>query len=561
LNPSGDKGTRFNRPLIYVLAAIIMAIILAAGLLAAVPPVSRDALTHHLAVPKIYIDHGRMVELPEIVPSYFPMNLDLLFLVPLIWGNDILPKYIHMVFGFLTAFFLYRYLRDRLNPIYGLLGVLFFLSLPIILQLSITVYVDLGLIFFSTAAIICLLEWEQGGWRSRKLIGAAIFCGLALGTKYNGLVVFLILTLMVPVLAGRKTATPAGPNAKATHSTAIVISTLLFVTIALLFFAPWALRNLVWTGNPLFPLYDAMFNPQNPYVETRLNPFAMRRLVYGESIWQTLLVPIRIFFQGQDDVPALFDGRLNPFLLPLAVVGLFSSKGQSSSLRFDKAVWGGYALLFILLVFFTRDMRIRYIAPAIPPLVILSVFGVKNLSDGFGRLSSRTAGQAFQIGTSLVVISFLVLNAGYFYQKWQQVRPMDYLSGETDRAAYITRHRPEYPVVQYANQHLTDGDRILCIFLGNRRYYFEIDTHFYEWAHFKKMVAAAPNAKAISVVLTEQGNTHVMLGLEGLQYWSQHNMTMEDQDKVRQWMKHHIELVTLRNNYALFKLSAGPAIK
>ena len=131
--------------------------------LAAVPPVSRDALTHHLAVPKLYIAQGRMLELPEIIPSYFPMNLDLLYLIPLLWGNDIIPKYIHMLFGLFTALLLYRYLRDRLNQIYGLLGVLLFLSLPIIIQLSITVYVDLGLIFFSTAALIYLLEWRQSG--------------------------------------------------------------------------------------------------------------------------------------------------------------------------------------------------------------------------------------------------------------------------------------------------------------------------------------------------------------------------------------------------------------
>jgi hypothetical protein len=544
-----------------LLAASIVAIILAVSLLAAVPPVSRDALTHHLAVPKIYIDHGRMVELPDIIPSYFPMNLDLLFLVPLIWGNDILPKYIHMAFGFLTAFFLYRYLRDQLNPTYGLLGVLFFLSLPIILQLSITVYVDLGLIFFSTAALIYLLEWRQSGWRYRKLIGAAIFCGLALGTKYNGLVVFLILTLMVPVIAGRKAATPAGRDVKATHSATIVSYSLLFVTIALLLFAPWALRNLLWTGNPLFPLYDAVFNPQNPYVETRLNPFAMRRMVYGESIWQTLLVPIRIFFQGQDDVPALFDGRLNPFLLPLAIMGMFPSKRQPPGLQFDKAVWGGFALLFILIVFFTRDMRIRYIAPIIPPLVILSIFGVKNLFERFGQSYKRFADYTLQITAVLFVISFVFLNAVYLYQQWHQVRPLDYLDGEVGRVAYITRHRPEYPIIRYANQHLSDDDQILCIFLGNRRYYFEKKTSFYEWSQFKNLVAGVPDAQAVSDAMTLQGHTHVLIGLEGFTYWSRQNLTPKDQDKVSQWLKHQLKLIKEKNDYALFKIQSKPSTK
>jgi hypothetical protein len=118
----------------------LLVLIMIILVLSAVPPVSRDALTHHLAVPKLYIKNGCMLELPEIIPSYFPMNLDMLFLIPLLWGNDILPKYIHMAFGLFTAVLLYRYLRNRLNRIYGILGMLLFLSLPIIVQLAITVY-------------------------------------------------------------------------------------------------------------------------------------------------------------------------------------------------------------------------------------------------------------------------------------------------------------------------------------------------------------------------------------------------------------------------------------
>ena len=51
--------------------------------LSSVPPVGRDALTHHLRVPKLYLDNGGMVELPSISFSYYPMNLDLLYLLPL----------------------------------------------------------------------------------------------------------------------------------------------------------------------------------------------------------------------------------------------------------------------------------------------------------------------------------------------------------------------------------------------------------------------------------------------------------------------------------------------
>lgn len=38
-----------------------------------------------------------------------------------------------------------------------------------------------------------------------------------------------------------------------------------------------------------------------------------------------------------------------------------------------------FSILYILIVFFQQDMRIRWIGPAIPPLVILSAYGLKNI--------------------------------------------------------------------------------------------------------------------------------------------------------------------------------------
>ena len=113
-----------NRLLILFISILIIAV----GILCWVPPVSRDALTHHLAVPKLYMEHGGIHEIPSIPASYNPMNLDLLYLIPLYFGNDIIPKFIHLSFALLTAWLIFGYLKRRLNSVYALLGVIFFLS-------------------------------------------------------------------------------------------------------------------------------------------------------------------------------------------------------------------------------------------------------------------------------------------------------------------------------------------------------------------------------------------------------------------------------------------------
>ncbi|MBU1570069.1 MAG: hypothetical protein KKE00_06065 [Proteobacteria bacterium] len=107
---------------IYIILAGVAAVLaVSVIILSSVPPVSRDALTHHLAVPKLYLNHGGMYEIPSVIFSYYPMNLDLLYLIPLYFGNDIVPKYIHFLFALLTAFLVHGYLKKRTNTLLALL--------------------------------------------------------------------------------------------------------------------------------------------------------------------------------------------------------------------------------------------------------------------------------------------------------------------------------------------------------------------------------------------------------------------------------------------------------
>ena len=254
--------------------AATVSLVLAILVLAAVPPVDRDALTHHLAVPKLYLKYGGLVEIPWVPFSYYPMNLDLLYMIPLYFGNDIIPKYIHFAFALLTGCLIFGYLKQRTGKsLYGFFGALLFISLPIVIKLSITVYVDLGLIFFSTASLLYILRWAADGYSARHLILAGVFCGLALGTKYNGLVTFFLLACLVPVLyvRGEGVALPCGKkpdgsgNGLQRHggraALKAVASGVVFSVVALAVFSPWMIRNFIWTRNPVYPLYNSVFNP------------------------------------------------------------------------------------------------------------------------------------------------------------------------------------------------------------------------------------------------------------------------------------------------------------
>ena len=203
---AAEASSRTERILCLVMACVLAGILIIEVLLCLMPPVSRDALIHHLAIPKLWIRHGGFFETPWADFSYFPMNVDLLYLVPLLFGNDRVPAFIHLLFGWGTGYLVYRYLKNHAGRVWGLLGLLVFVSTPMVIRLSITAYVDLGMIFFTTASVLSYLRWRDGGYEDVKwLLLAAVCMGLAAGTKYNALISWLFLGGAVCFLYARDT--------------------------------------------------------------------------------------------------------------------------------------------------------------------------------------------------------------------------------------------------------------------------------------------------------------------------------------------------------------------
>jgi len=536
-------------PLLVLLVILVFCMII----LASVPPVSKDALVHHLAVPKLYLKHGGMYEIPSLLFSYYPMNLDLLYLVPLYFGNDIVPKFIHFLFALLTAWLIYHYLKRRTSIPYALLGVVFLLSIPIIVKLSITVYVDLGLIFFSTASLLLVLRWVEDGFRPRFLLLSALFCGLAAGTKYNGLITLFLLTFFVPFLYSRYV-----PNSKPGFFKAAGYG-ILFFSVALLVFSPWMIRNYLWTNNPLYPLSDHLFNPHNDTDRQAIGLFAYRSLLYHETWWEILLLPVRVFFQGQDGNPQYFDGKLNPFILLFAMVAFYHIKGDPAVLRSEKKVLLAFSCLFFATAFFSGGLRIRYLSPMIPPLVILSILGVKKAIDSVSEVCHRYLATIGFTVVFLAVCFALWLNAGYIFSQYEYVNPLGYLSGMVSRDQYIERYRREYPVLRYINKELDPKAKILFVFMGQRGYYCDREYVFdmvFNRSMLQQFVKKSQKPEEILQGLKRRGITHMLICYDIFERWvrDEASFTFREQELLGRFFRENVELLYFRWGYGISRL-------
>jgi|WetSurMetagenome_2_1015567.scaffolds.fasta_scaffold01831_7 hypothetical protein len=539
-----------------LLGGLILIVICSIVLLSLVPPVNKDELVHHLAVPKLYLKHGGMIEIPFMPFSYYPMNLDLLYLIPLYFGNDILPKFIHFSFALLTAWLIFRYLKKRTDRTYALFGVLFFLSIPLIVKLSITAYIDLGMIFFSTAALVFLMEWADSGFKIKFLVIAAVFCGLALGTKYNGLITLFLLTLIVPLLYVR---TGVGRKAGILKP---IAQGFIFLVISLLVFSPWMVRNYHWTKNPIYPLYNNWFNaraeaipqgtPEEEEKRGGRSIFAYREVIYGERGWQIGLLPLRIFFQGKDGDPQYFDGRLNPLLLLLSFLAFFRSKQDSLSVRREKKILLAFSLLYFAFAFFSTDLRMRYIAPIIPPLTLLSVFGLKSI---FSRIqdSSANAARWSMVSLGLGLVFFMSFNFQYLVSQFSLVDPFSYIGGKMTRHNYIARFNPEYGAVQYINEHLPEDAKVSLIFLGNRGYYLD-RTYLYGEEILSRLIKGASAPARIMRGLKAERITHLLIHDRIFSKWLDYNFTGEEKEVLLNFFKSHTERVFHEDGFSIFSI-------
>jgi hypothetical protein len=527
--------------------------------LACVPPVSKDALVHHLAVPKLYLKHGKIYEIPFMPFSYYPMNLDMLYLIPLYFGNDIIPKYIHFSFALLTGLCIFEYLRRRTRLVYGLGGFLFFLSIPIIVKLSITAYVDLGLIFFSTASLLLLLRWIASGFKWRFLILSAILCGLATGTKYNGLITLFLLTLFVPFFYS-KLNRERRPNFMQSAGRGVV-----FFLTAVTIFSPWAVKNYKWTKNPIYPLHDKWFNPPEvlpapPEEEAsgkkvKRGLLTDRFLMYGETSWEIALLPLRVFFQGKDGNPQYFDGKLNPMLLFLPVFAFFGRREDNETIRSEKRILLAFAVLFFGFTFFSYALRIRYISPIIPPLVILAVLGMKNMIDTATKIQNRIWKKPIILVIAGSGIFSLWLNAYYIYQQYKEVAPVGYLMGSVSRDEYIDRYRLEYPAIRYINESLPDDAKIMFIFLGKRGYYCNKD---YELGNgnFRAAIKNAAFPGQFFSALKKKGFTHLLIRYDIFDKWRKDRYLFSDkqQSLLEQFMSRFTRLLFFKWGYGVSRL-------
>ena len=279
------------------------------------------------------------------------------------------------------------YTRDRFGSNAAWVAVTSLISGYTLTILLSAAYVEWFTILFGTALLIAFDIW----WSSRDrtaLVWAGILCGFAMGTKYTGGVLLLAGTcvLFIQFLHNK-----AGVRN-------FVISLMVFLIPAFLIYSPWLIKNLVATGNPVYPLVF----PAGSMDRFRLDAYQLPP--WGD--WKDIfLLPLQATMTGFEGA-AGYSATISPLLIALVPFSLLGFKSRTETQRVTLVIAitiGVTGLLTWLLASRLSGYLIqtRLYLGIFPAFAVLAGAGYQALSDV--RLPGLRLGRVISVLVGIVL--------------------------------------------------------------------------------------------------------------------------------------------------------------
>jgi hypothetical protein len=299
------------------------------------PEVEPDAAGYHLGLVSEYVRLGRF---PSRVGFYemMPQGLEMLFVPAFAFGRHSAAKLVHFAFLLATVPLLLRAGRRLQLPdrVAWAAAAIYFCA-PVVGVSGASAYNDAALVFFVLATFYLLLVWRDTR-DARYLAPAGITAGFCYAIKMPGIVVLPLAVAFVMV------ETRARRNRAAVR----------LAVAGLAAIAPWMLRAIIMSGNPVAPLFNGIFpNPHfHALVEKQLAS------VWGShgnvSLWSA---SYELAIGGR------FEGIVGPVFLalPLGLLALGRRAGR--------LCWLAAALLAVPWFW---NSGTRFVMPALPFLAL-----------------------------------------------------------------------------------------------------------------------------------------------------------------------------------------------
>jgi 4-amino-4-deoxy-L-arabinose transferase-like glycosyltransferase len=402
------------------------------------PETFYDSLKYHLAVPQMWIFHHKIFAISNFEYSFYPVNIHLLYLLALMFGNEITAKLIHFGLGLLTVATIYFWSRRYFSRRMGWLATVIVFSVPFVSLVMVRAAIEMGLAFFETLAVISMLEFLFAGERKKHwLVLSALFCGTAIGGKYLSAycLVSLGLILFIQMIKEKMSAGK------------IILTFVIFLGISLFLPSPYLIRNYLMTGIFTYP-YSASLKKDVTAINKSGEVEFTDPAKPERTLKNFLTLPWNIALAKKTQEP--LSGAV---LLLLAPVPFFFR-------RIDKKIQLlTYYLLIYYFCWFMVRTYFRYIIPFIPVAGLTFAYFISETEI------NRYVQQIIFLVLILLVTSTLVQVINI---ELMTMNPWEVVSGKQSKFGYLSTQRPSYPnpyyqVIDWANKNLKPDAKILFV--------------------------------------------------------------------------------------------------
>ncbi len=354
-----------GRPLRSLLWLALFGVALSGLVQGLAPPNDYDSLMYHLSLPQLDVEAGRRIHAWSFgagtAKTLFPEMMGHLSRLALALAGAGAAQTIHGLFSVVAAGAAAALARraGASLPVSALAALLFLACRAVVWEMG-SVEVDAPLAAFAGFALVAYLAWR--GTSERRLGTMALFGGLIGGgilVKYHGFAIALAFTPLMAfdllrTRAGMRIGTLAGLALGAVGALAVVL--------------PHLVRNALQSGNPLFPLFQSVFNPGAPEI------YADTASIYGTgrglldlafAPWTLSVLPLHFY-----------DGMVlgAPYLLAFVpLVLLREDRGRALGAMLSVA--GVYFVEW----FWLLSQQVRFLLPVVPVLAAAAAIGAASL--------------------------------------------------------------------------------------------------------------------------------------------------------------------------------------
>jgi hypothetical protein len=465
------RSMRQRRPGMIAVALLVLTTLLATLLATLAPPSSMDATVYHLRVARQFLLSGHWTELPEVVQSYQPLYVQMLFAEGLGLWDEVFAALMHWILG-LGAIVAAGAWSRRLGGS-ALLGMAVFGLAALVTWESTSAFIDLALALFASLGLL----WATMVGELDASVGlATVFAGLAAGSKLTGGVAALQTAVVAAVFklsgsssvssSSSRTPTPSQSRGAAARAFGVVVAGAFALAL------PWYLRNVSFTGNPVFPI-------GNPWLGLPDRPLAFNQYGYGRDLLHLLTSPFDLVWRGDAFDKGWAIGPAYLALVPVGIAVTWSTKVGRAACALVLSWW---------IIWFFSSPQTRLLLPILPTAAALASAGAVAALGSPERWLRRAAvvlmGSAALLGAAFAILAVKIYGPAAL--------------GLEDREAFLTRMSWHFPAFEATNARLDPGTM-------NRVAVFGADNLFYLRVPAETRTELEPPA-----VLRARGFTHVL---------------------------------------------------